>query len=97
MAYPRSPIARTSGATTCNTSSTLLVTRNSARLEVTLQNLDATNPVYLVFETVEATNPTATTSGLKLGPGASYTTQSFTGAIAGIATTAACSVNVTEF
>jgi hypothetical protein len=95
-AFPHVDVAKTCGATTVNTTSTALLAANPSRLELTIVNLDATNPVYLVLATSTTTLPTATVNGLKLAPGASYSTTSFAGAIAAIATTAACQVHVTE-
>lgn len=96
MSYPRRPIAKTSAAVSVLVTSTALVSRNIDRCELTVVNLDATNPIFLILETVEGTNPTATTSGLRLGPGGSWTTTSFTGAVAAIATGGTVSTNVTE-
>jgi hypothetical protein len=94
--YPHVDVAKTSGAVTVNTTTTALLAANPSRVELTIVNLDGTNPVYLVLSTVAGVAPTATTNGLKLPAGGSWTTTSYTGAVAAIATTAACSVNVTE-
>jgi hypothetical protein len=96
MSFPRRPIAKTSASVSVLVTSTAVVARNLDRLELTIVNLDATNPIFLVLETVEGTNPTATTAGLRLGAGGSWTTTSFTGAVAGIATGGTVSTNVTE-
>lgn len=97
MGYPRVDVARTSTAVAVAITSTVLLAANPSRVEVTFVNLDTTNPVFLVFTTAVGVAPTATTSGLKLVPGAMFTTRSFTGAVAAIATTAPCNVNVSEF
>lgn len=96
MGMPRVDVAKTSGATTVTVASTALVAANPSRSEMTVVNLDATNPVFLMLSTAVGVAPTATVSGLRLGPGGSWTTQTYTGAVAAISTTASCNVNVTE-
>lgn len=97
MGYPRVDVARTCAAVSVAITSTVLLAANPSRVEVTFVNLDVTNPVFLVFSTAVGVAPTATANGLRLAPGASFSTRSYVGAVAAIATTAPCSVHVSEF
>lgn len=94
----RANTAKTSGSVSVLTSSTTIVTANNARLELTIRNIDATNFVDLMLNTGDGTTvPTATAgNGIRLKAGDSWTTNSYTGPIAGIANTATVAVTVLE-
>lgn len=91
-------IAKTSGAVSVGTSSTTVLSANDARVEVTITN-DGTNIVYLQLNTTDGTTvPTAVASqGIRLAAsGGSWTTNAYTGPVAGIALTGATTVTVCE-
>lgn len=96
---PKTDTAKTSGAVTVTTSSTLIAAANSARAEITIRNIDATNFLDLAFNTTDGTStPTAVAaSGLRLKAGDSWTSQAYIGPISGIANTASVVVTVAEF
>lgn len=91
-------VARTSGAVSVAITSTPVVSANDARVELTITN-DGANVVYLQLNTTDGTStPTAVASqGIRLAAsGGSWTTNSYTGAVAGIALTGATNVTVVE-
>jgi hypothetical protein len=102
----RIDLARTSGKVTVATSSTAVIGNNPARREMTIVNISA-NIIDLMFATAETstapgeTTPTAPTAvagqGLRLIANASWTTNTYTGPVAGIAQTGASDVTVAEF
>jgi hypothetical protein len=100
--------ARTSGQVAVLITSTTVSTNYPGRSEITIVNIDATNPVFLAFAVPPATGgipvpagpaiPTATANnGLRLAAGASWTTNNYTGPIAAIATGGTVTVTVAEF
>lgn len=90
--------ALTSGAVSVLITSTAILADRAGRAEVTIVNTDATNPVYLAFSTSFGVAPTAVAvNGIKLAPGASWTSGAYTGAIAGIAVGGTVVVTVAEF
>jgi hypothetical protein len=81
----RSDIAKTSGSVSVATSSTVVAADNPGRASITITNDHASQVVYLAFATTPGTNPTAVAnSGARLPAGSTFTTQAYTGPIAGI-------------
>ena len=94
----RTNIAKTSGAVSVGTSSTTVLNSNDNRIEVTITN-DGSNVIYLQLNTTDGTTvPTAVASqGIRLAAsGGSWTSNAYTGAVAGIALTGATNVTVVE-
>lgn len=91
------------GVLALNGSSQALVTANINRSELTICNTSATNAMWLAFAVPPATPtgaavaPTAAANtGLRLGPGQSYTTTTYRGPVA-IFGTAADNATFVEF
>jgi hypothetical protein len=94
----RSNVAKTSGQVSVATSTTSVVAANNTRAELTITN-DGANVVYLMLNTTDGTTvPTAVANqGIRLAAtGGSWTTNSYTGPVAGIALTGATVVTVVE-
>ena len=94
----RTNIAKASTSVSVATSSTTVLQANDARVELTITN-DGANVVYLLLNTTDGTTvPTATASnGIRLAAsGGSWTTNAYTGPVAGIALTGATTVCVSE-
>lgn len=81
-------VCKSQGALTTSAGSTALVGVNASRAELTICNNDASIAVFLGFSVAPGTTgtvvaPTAVlNSGLRLGPGQSYTTTNYRGAVA---------------
>lgn len=97
-AFPKRETARTSDVGTANTTSSVIVQKFDSRQEITITN-DGANVVYLGFVTVPGATPVATVGkGIRLNAsGGSWTTTTYTGAIAAIANSAASTVTIAEF
>jgi hypothetical protein len=102
----QSNVAKQSGAVSVLTTTTVVAGNNPARSEITVTN-DGANIVYLQLATAEdatgatAGNPTAPTAvasqGIRLAAsGGSWTSQAYTGPVAGIALTGATTVTIVE-
>lgn len=93
----RRDIAKASTAVSVGTGSTVVAAANPSRVELTVVN-DGANTVYLQLQTVVGQAPTAVASqGIRLNSGGgSWTTDNFTGAVAGIALTGATNVTIAE-
>jgi hypothetical protein len=88
--------AKTSDNVTVTTSTTAIVAANSNRHELILTN-DGTNVVYLALATSLSAPTAVANKGIRLNPGGGcYQTDSFTGAVAGIASGGSSVVCVTE-
>lgn len=102
----QSNVAKQSGAVSVGTGSTVIAGNNPSRAEITVVN-DGANIVYLQLATVEdatgatAGQPTAPTAvasqGIRLNAsGGSWTSNAYTGPVAGIALTGATVCTVVE-
>lgn len=94
----RTNAAKTSSSVSVATSNTAIVAANPSRCELTIRNIDATNFIDIMLNTTDGTTaPTATAgNGLRLYSKDSWTTDSYTGPVNGIANTGACNVTVLE-
>lgn len=89
--------ALVSDAVTVAVTDTAVVGQHEGRTELTLQNNDATNPVWLRLRTSPGTTPVAVANkGIKLLPGASWTTRTYRGPVNAIATGGSVVVLVTD-
>lgn len=79
------------GTATVATAEGALIASNGTRVEVTICNTDAANPVFLGLGVAAALN-----SGVQIPAQGSYTTRAFTGAIRAIAKTGAVVVSFVE-
>ena len=93
----RRDIAKTSDSVSVGTSDTLVLANNPARQELSIVN-DGANVVYLMLRTqVGVTNPAVLNKGIRLNAnGGTYTTNSYSGEVRGIASTGATVVTVVE-
>lgn len=92
------PVAQTDTATTpastatCTSAASVqLVAANTGRIEVTVCNTDAANPIWLSLG-----GTAAVSNGIRVPAGGSYTTHAYTGAINGRASTADVTVSYTD-
>lgn len=90
------PVLQTDTATCSSVSAlvtdTVLLATNQQRVEVVISNLDVTNFVIICPGTAAAT----LTTGIKLAPGAMWTSRAFTGPLRVIASTGTCVLGVVE-
>lgn len=94
-----SNVAKTCTAVTVGAASAPVVQANNARVEITIVNDHATQVAYLMLNTTDGTSvPTAVAnSGIRLSAaGGSWTSNSYTGPIAAIATGASTVLTVSE-
>lgn len=91
--------AKTSGAVSVAVTSTPIVARNQGRQEISIVNDNATQVVYLAFETTPGGGATAVAnSGVRLNAGGgSWTSNTYRGAISGISVGGTSVVTVAEF
>jgi hypothetical protein len=95
--YPRRDRAKTSGSATVGTTSAVIVADNPNRLQLTITNDHATQIVYLAFATSSASPTAVSGSGVRLSAaGGQFTTNSYTGPVAAIASGAGTGVTITE-
>lgn len=97
MPDPRRDAASNGGSSvTVAVTSTAIVAANPSRVTLMLANLGSTT-VYLKFQSTPGTAPTATTAaGFPLAQNATYVTNDFSGAVAGIVSTGTADVRVVE-
>lgn len=76
-----------------STSAVQILAANSARKALLIQNVHATNDLFLSFN---ATAPT-TTNGIRVKAGETYTDEGYTGVVQGIASAAGTDVRYVEF
>lgn len=97
MPYPHRDAAANGGSSvSVGTGSTAIVAANQSRLTLMLSNTSA-GTVYLVFQSNPNVAPTATVAaGFPLPQNASFVTNDFTGAVAGIVSTGSSDLRVVE-
>lgn len=91
-------IANQSGSVTAGAASVPVAGRNLGRREITVTNDHATQVAYLALATSDSAPTAVLNSGIRLNAaGGSWTTNTFEGAVAAIATGAATVLTVVEW
>lgn len=112
MAYSRRDLAKPADSAAAGVASSVVVGTNTNRITLTISNTDATNTVYLAFQsalpvngapiakgdTTTAQRPVAVVGkGVYLPPGQTFSTNDFSGAVAAIAAAGTPNLAIQEF
>lgn len=112
MAYSRRDIAKAPDNAAAGVASSVVVGTNTNRITLSIVNTDATNGVYLAFQsaltpsgapiakgdTTTAQRPVAVVGkGVYLAPGQTFSTNDFSGAVAAICSAGTPNLAIQEF